>query len=80
MSIIDYLPPRLSWTGRRGYAAGANAMMSLAEKPHLDIDFAEVDYAPAVNVRLIRRTPSSAIDDMRADEIAACMRYLAALG
>ena len=80
MSIIDRLPWRLWWNGRRGYAAGPSAMMSLSVEPYLGIDFAELDFAPAVDVRLIRRTPSSPLDDMAGDEIAACKRFLAALG
>ena len=80
MSIIDQLPWRLYWTGRKGLAIGPSAMMSLSVAPYIGIDFAEIDYAPAVDVRLIRRTPSSPLDDMAADEIAACKRFLAALG
>ena len=79
MSIIDLLPPRLSWDGRRGIAIGPSAMMTLSCPPYLGIDFAEVDFAPAVQVMLIRRAVGMPIDDMYADEIAACRRFLAAL-
>ena len=79
MSIIDQLPPRLCWDGRRGIAVGTGAMMTLAAPPYIGVEFVELDYAPAVHVCLIRRAPGSPINDMAGDEIAACRRFLAAL-
>jgi len=79
MSIIDLLPPRLSWTGSKGVAVGRTAVMTLASPPYLGIQFAEIDYAPAVDVRLIRRSSSSPMDDMTSDEADACSVFLEAL-
>ena len=79
MSIIDNLPPRLYWDGRKGLAVGTGSMMTLAVPPHLGVEFVELDYAPAVAVRLIRRAQGAALADMAGDEIAACRRFLGAL-
>lgn len=79
MSIIDHLPPRLSWDGRRGIAVGQGSLMTLSQPPFLGVPFVEIDYAPAVHVMLIRRVIGLAIEDMAGDEIAECKRFLAAL-
>ena len=79
MGIIDLLPPRLSWNGRKGIAVGRSAVMTLSLPPYLGIEFAEIDYAPALDVRLIRRSSSSPMDDMNSAEADACSMFLEAL-
>lgn len=78
MSLVDHLPLRLRWDGRRGMARSRDVVMSLAAPPPLGFRFVEIDYAPGA-CEMVRREPWAALDDLRPHEIEACRAYLAAL-